>query len=205
MTCLSLAGKEKNCLPVFVLHAFDLAAIQEGNVVVKLARRMRVEGQTNAMGYLVELGGIGVPLQRGRHALEMMGQQHFALGEGELEDGVVRDTLPVNELLDHIVTGPKRQDAADHLHGEPGFLVQIPDVGNLVEVGEGVSLELGSCRGVRLALVSLAQTGGVVQWCLLLSINGCLRTGRRRRRDRVCRGPEDVRTNGPVRLLGPTA
>jgi hypothetical protein len=49
--------------------------------------------------------------------LVFLWRQHIAMRERQAVDRIVRDVVPVDQLLHHIFIGAKRQHMGNHLHG----------------------------------------------------------------------------------------
>jgi hypothetical protein len=79
-------------------------------------------------------------MQRG-DAVVVLGGEHAALREGELEDGVAGDVGPVDELVDDVLIDAEGQHRGDDLHLEalPGG--EAGELRDAVEVAGGEDLE----------------------------------------------------------------
>ena len=60
--------------------------------------------------------------------------EHAGLRERQLVDGIVGYARPIDEFVDHIPVGPKRQNAANDAHREPVVAWQRRQLRNPVEV-----------------------------------------------------------------------
>ncbi len=78
---------------------------------------------------------------RPSHALEGLRLEHAALGKGELEDRVVGNGLPVDQLLDHVAVDPERKHRRDRLHGQTIGRLQPSQLGDPVQIPSRVDLE----------------------------------------------------------------
>src|SRR5690554_6049226 len=138
---LALGREEQHGLAVLVLHAVQYFAIQLRHVHFHLAGRVRIQLVADFLG-----GGLDVlflcafAVQPG-HALVMFVFQHAFLREDKLVDGVVWYLVPVDQFVDHVFVNPEWQHAGYHFHLEQGFLGEILDRLNLVELAVGKNLE----------------------------------------------------------------
>ena len=73
------------------------------------------------MNDLVELVWAGITLQKGLNDAELLRRQHPLLWENELEDGVVREVVPIDELAGYIAIGPEGKD----LRYDPNRLLKV--------------------------------------------------------------------------------
>ena len=120
MAGLPLTRKEQQCLPVLVLcPGQGCAVLQERNIQLLLARRVRVEAALDVACRGLDLAVVGVVLHQRVHPVEVVGVEHLALREGQLVDRVVGDRVPVDQPVDDVLIGPERKHRGYGLHRGP--------------------------------------------------------------------------------------
>ena len=141
VTHLAGAGEEQHRLPVLMLQPLYALAVELGYVVFQLPGWVRVQGGAHFGDYGVELLGRPFLAQGLGHALEIFRGQHAALGEGQLEDGVVRHCGPVDQLVDDVLVDPERENAGHHAHVEALLFGQHLQLWNLIQLPGGIDAE----------------------------------------------------------------
>jgi len=116
---LALPGEEQHRLRVLVLQPRQRPAVQAGRVQQQLPGRMRVEPHPDLVRGFAQrrLRRLGLD-QAGQPAHVWRGQ-HVRLGKDEPVDRVVRDRIPVDQVVDHIRIRPERQYGGHGPDGQP--------------------------------------------------------------------------------------
>ena len=77
----------------------------------------------------------------GLRRAEVAALQHSALREHQAVDRVVRDPVPVDQVLDHVAVGTERQHGADDFHVEQVVVRDVTVLRNRIEISPGQRLE----------------------------------------------------------------
>ncbi len=141
MASLTLGGEEQNGFPVLVLHTVQNLAVQFRHVHFHLAGGVWVQLVANLFRYRLDLFLIGTVPVHLCHALVMLILQHTLLGEDELVERVVRNLVPIDQFVDHILVNAEGEYAGYHLHFKQGLFREILDNVNLIELAVCVDLE----------------------------------------------------------------
>ena len=139
---LALAGEEQHRLAVLVLHAVEpVAVLVARHVHLHLIGRVRVERVTDRIDRLLELTLGRLAADQLGDALVVLGREHAALREGELEDRIGGHVRPVDQLVDHVLIDAEGQHRRHHLHLEALRRRKLGELRDAVEVALGVDLE----------------------------------------------------------------
>ena len=102
-----------------MLQAAERTAVERRNIVRQLAGGVGVEVAANSLDDFLEFSlRISVSKMSLDRAI-VFGVQHPFLGKYELEDVVVRQVIPVNQLPHHVPVCPERQHFRDRVNGLP--------------------------------------------------------------------------------------
>lgn len=149
MAGLALAGEEQHGLAVLVLDAVEpVAMLVARHVHFHLVGRMGIELVADFGDGLIQLGLVGALAQQRGDAVEMLRREHAALREGELEDRIGRDVVPVDQFVDDVLVDAERQHRGHHLHFEAPFGGEPAKLHDAIEIALGIYLErhrLESC------------------------------------------------------------
>src|SRR5947209_14639314 len=111
----SLAGRGEHeaCLVILVLHSGNGFIAVTRHVVVELSGWVRIEAVSNLAHLALDV----LPVSGGNcllHAQTLLEGEHPGLRERELEDWILGDRAPIDQLLNDIVVSPERKDVANH-------------------------------------------------------------------------------------------
>ena len=138
---LALGREEQHGFAVLVLHAVKHLTVQFRHIHFHLPGRVRVQCVADFLGSGLNVFLVGAfPVQL-RHALVVFVLEHAFLWKDQLIDRVVGHLVPVDQFVDHIFVNPEGQHAGHHFHFKQGFLGEILDRLNLVELAVGKNLE----------------------------------------------------------------
>ena len=112
---LTCSGEEQDGLPILVLNTVERPPVHARHVQLSLAAGVRVHALVDRAGRRVQRFLRRTPPNQGNDLVEVLGAQHFALGKGQLIHRVVRNPVPVDQLLDDILVHPKRKHRGDRL------------------------------------------------------------------------------------------
>jgi hypothetical protein len=130
VTGLARRGEEQHRLAVLVLHPLQALVTEHGNVELQLTRRVRVELVLDLPRRHFELGGGHAAADEIVHAPVCIVAEHLGLWEGQLEDRVVRDVGPVDQVVDDVVVHTKGKHGRDRLHAGAKRLGKLPQLRN---------------------------------------------------------------------------
>ena len=164
---LPLTWKKEHCFSILMLHAGHALAGHDRDVELLLLGRMGVQPQANRVGRGFDLGSRGPLLEQVGDRVEVRGVEHLRLRKRQLEHGIVRHVIPVDQFFDDVRVDAKGQDAGDDLHLEPMIGGQTLQLRNpvemlLVEDAEAGGLGRGRYCDRRL-FYGLEDSSGVVQ------------------------------------------
>ena len=137
------SGEEEHRLRILVLQPRKHIAMQPGRVQFDLSAGMRVEFATDRRDDPRYLSPVGVSGEQLTHLLKLLSRQHFSLWEIQLEDRVVGDGVPVDQLLAHIAVRPEREHVPDDAHGVNLVRMQTVNPGDRPEIAQGVGPQHG--------------------------------------------------------------
>ena len=126
MTGLSLGGKEQNGLLILVLDTRQRAAVQRRHIVGQLPLRMGIEPVADPGDQLAEGMRRSLLVQRRFDGFVLRRAKHALLRENQLKNGVVRQTIPVDQLTQHVAIGAEGQNPGHHPNRLPGRLRDPP-------------------------------------------------------------------------------
>ncbi|MNN63176.1 hypothetical protein D3C81_1785360 [compost metagenome] len=126
-----------------MLQAAHGRVVDPGHVMRHLAGRMGIHAQTQAMHIGIDGRLVALHQHQVAQVRVLLGRQHVAVGKDETVDGVVRDVVPVDQLIKHIFIGAKRQDVRHHLHGYTLLFRQPFPLPRLLNGLPRIRLELG--------------------------------------------------------------
>ncbi len=135
---LALGGEEEHGLAVLMLHSLQLASVQFRNVPGHLSRRVGIHPHPDLLGQAADVLRVAPGPDQAGDSLELLGAQHVPMGKGEPEHRVIRDAVPVDQMVDHVVVDLEGKDAGDDLDREPVLGIQSLDLGKGLEIGPGV-------------------------------------------------------------------
>merc|ERR1719197_2474055 len=99
VTVLALRRKEQHGLLVLVLHAVNTPSVRANwPVELDLPGRMRIHLQPDAVDQVPPRDLLLAALERVDDEVDAVGVQHALLWKSQLENGIVRDVGPVDEL-----------------------------------------------------------------------------------------------------------
>ena len=111
VTGLTLDREEEHRLTIFVLAPQDPLTVDPGHVEQLLTGRVRVHPQADVVHQPLERLALVAPDNHVLEAKQVGALEHSGLREGELEDGIVRNVIPVDELAQNVVIDAKWQNA----------------------------------------------------------------------------------------------
>ena len=147
MTGLALAGEEQHRLAVLVLEPLQaFPVLIQGDIEPQLVRRVGVQVVSDLLRRSLDLPCVRACVEQVGHAVEIRGIEHAFLGKGELENGVFRGLVPIDEGIDHIIIDPERQDAGHDLHLEVQLIRHARKGGDAVQIPQGIDLEAAGAK-----------------------------------------------------------
>lgn len=114
---LPLSREVEHGLPVLVLEARHRFPVHCGDVELLLAGGVRVEASPDLRNREPEFLPRARIVHEGRQPVLVLGPEHSALREDHLEDGVVRDVVPVDELGEDVLVHAERKHRGQGPYG----------------------------------------------------------------------------------------